>query len=52
MVELTDEIMTTKALDEGRCAVALFLDQGKADETVNHSILLSKHDLYGVYDTM
>ena len=46
LVDLIDEI--TKALDEEKYAVSLFLDLSKAFDTVNHSILLSKLDLYGI----
>ena len=46
MVGLIDEI--TKALDEDKYAVSIFLDLIKAFDTVNHSILLSKLDLYGI----
>ena len=46
LVDLTDEI--TKALDEEKYAVSLFLDLSKAFDIVNHSILLSKLDLYGI----
>ena len=46
MVDLIDEI--TKALDEDKYAVSIFLDLSKAFDTVNHSILLSKLDLYGI----
>ena len=46
MVDLIDEI--TKALDEENYAVSLFLDLSKAFDTVNHSILLPKLDLYGI----
>ena len=46
MVELIDEI--TKALDEEKFAVSIFLDLSKAFEMVNYSILLSKLDSYGI----
>ena len=46
MVDLIDEI--TKAVDEEKYAVSIFLDLSKAFDTVNHSILLSKLDLYGI----
>ena len=46
MVDLIDGI--TKALDEGKYAVSIFLDLSKAFDTVNHSILLSKLDLYSI----
>ena len=45
-VDLIDEI--TRALDEESYAVSLFLDLSKAFDTVNHFILLSKLDLYGI----
>ena len=46
LVELMDEI--TKALDEEKYAVSIFLDLSRAFDTVNHSILLSKLDSYGI----
>lgn len=50
LTALIDEI--TKAIDEEKDAVPLFLDLSKAFDTVNHSILLSKLDLYGLLDNM
>ena len=44
LVDLIDEV--TKALDEEKYAVSIFLDLSKAFDTVNHSILSSKRDLY------
>ena len=46
LVDLIDEI--SKAFHEEKYAVSIFLDLSKAFDTVNHSILLSKLDLYGI----
>ena len=46
LVDLIDEI--TKALDEGNYAISIFLS--KAFDTVNHDMLLSKLDVYGIRD--
>ena len=48
LVDLIDEIK--KALDEGNYAISIFLDLSKAFDTVNHYILLSKLDVYGIQD--
>ena len=48
LVDLIDEI--TKALDEGNYAISILLDLSKAFDTVNHYILLSKLDVYGIRD--
>ena len=48
LVDLIDEI--TKALDEGNYAISIFLDLSKAFDMVNHYILLSKLDVYGIRD--
>ena len=45
-VDFVDDI--TEAIDKGSYAVSIFLDLSKAFDTVNHSILLSKLDLYGI----
>ena len=47
LVDLIDEV--TKALDEEKYAVSIFLDLiSKAFDTVNHSVLSSKLDPYGI----
>ena len=48
LVDLIDEI--TKSLDEENYAISIFLDLSEAFDTVNHSILLSKLDVYGKRD--
>jgi len=35
----------TQALDENKYAVGIFIDLSKAFDTVNHSILLNKHNI-------
>lgn len=46
LVDLIDEV--AKAFDEEKYAVSIFLDLSKAFDTVNHSILSYKLDLYGI----
>ena len=40
--------MITQVLDEGYIGCGIFLDFQKAFETVDHKILLSKRDYYGI----
>ena len=37
-----------KALDNGNCAVGIFLDFQKALDTIDHCILLHKHRICGI----
>ena len=46
LVEITENIR--KALDENKFACGVFVDFQKAFDTVNHDILINKHDHYGV----
>ena len=46
LIVLVENLVT--ALDNGNCAVGLFLDFQKAFDTVDHCILLDKLSLYGV----
>ena len=46
IIELTDNV--TKAMDEGKCTIGIFLDLSKAFDTVNHQILLNKLEHYGI----
>ena len=45
---LTDNIR--RAMDRGELTGAVFIDLQKAFDTVEHSILLSKLPLYGIYN--
>jgi retron-type reverse transcriptase len=46
ILELTDKI--SKAIDEGKYTVDIFLDLSKAFDTVNHEILIKKLQHYGI----
>ena len=46
LIVLVENLVT--ALDDGNCAVGLFLDFRKAFDTVDHCILLDKLSFYGV----
>jgi retron-type reverse transcriptase len=46
ILELTDKI--SRAMDEGLYTIGIFLDLCKAFETVNHEILIKKHEHYGI----
>ena len=48
LADLIDEI--TRALDEENYAISIFLDLSKAFDAVNHYILLSRLDVYGIQD--
>ena len=48
LIDLVDEI--SSHLDKSNYVLTLFLDLSKAFDTVNHSILLSKMDFYGIQD--
>merc|ERR1719494_361356 len=46
LINITDEIR--EALDKNHSAIGVFVDFQKAFDTVNHSILVSKLDHYGI----
>jgi retron-type reverse transcriptase len=46
IIELTDKI--SKAIDEGKYTIGIFLGLSKAFDTVNHEILLKKLEHYGI----
>ena len=50
LINITEKIR--KALDNGNFACGVFLDLQKAFDTVNHEILISKLEYYGVRGTL
>jgi retron-type reverse transcriptase len=46
IIDFVDKI--TKAIDQGKFSVGIFLDLLKAFDTINHKILIRKLDHYGV----
>ena len=46
LIDFIDKI--TKAIDEGKYSIGIFLDLSKAFDTIDHRILLRKLDHYGI----
>ena len=46
IIELVDKI--TKAIDQGKYTIGIFLDLSKAFDTINHKILIKKLEYYGI----
>jgi retron-type reverse transcriptase len=46
IIEITDKI--SKAIDEGKYTIGIFLDLSKSFDTVNHEILIKKLEHYGI----
>ena len=46
IIELVDKI--TRAIDQGKYTIGIFLDLSKAFDTINHKILIKKLEYYGI----
>lgn len=46
IIEVIDKI--TKAIDQGKYTIGIFLDLSKALDTINHEILIKKLEYYGM----
>ncbi len=46
LIEITDNIL--QELEEGKCSAGIFIDFQKAFDTVDHNILISKLEHYGI----
>ena len=46
IIEMVDKI--TKAVDEGKYTIGVFLDLSKAFDTTNHKILVDELEHYGM----
>ena len=50
LIEITEKVR--KALDSGKFACGIFIDLQKSFDTVNHNILLTKLEHYGLRGTL
>ena len=48
LISMTQTIQSTCTLDNGKYGCGVFIDLGKAFDTVNHSMLLKKMDHHGI----